>query len=136
MTELETRILKVVVSAGGHRLSIEELANEVGCTADTVYKRLSDKPEFQELFKEALVNSLTAELPGIFGSFVDEAKAGSFKHGKLLMELTGVYKEDKNSTINVNMREAEEPFKSDEDRRSFLKATLSGLLQEESDSDD
>jgi AcrR family transcriptional regulator len=136
LTDLEMRILKAVAANGGARMTIEQLAHVANCSADTIYQRLANKQDFQELFKEALVNSLTGEMPEVLSSFVEEAKGGSFKHGKLLMELTGIYKEDKKVTHNVNLREVEQPFKDDSERKKFLKATLSEIFVEEEDEKD
>ncbi len=130
LTGLETKLLKAVVAPAGRRLSIEELAETVSCKPDTIYQRLTDNPDFRELFKEALTGSLTGEVPEILNAFSDQAKSGSFKHGKLILEITGVYKEDKKHTLDVNVHEAEMPFKSDEERRAFLQATLSEVLQD------
>lgn len=131
LTDLETKILKAVAAGGGSRMTIEQLADAASCSADTIYQRLANKPDFQELFKQTLVNSLTAEMPEVFSSFIKEAKGGNFKHGKLLMELAGIYKEDKKQTIDVNFHEAEQPFKDDNERKKFLRATLSDVLSED-----
>ena len=53
-----------------------------------------------------------------------EAKAGSFKHGKLILELSGLYNEETNLNVNATVAVGESPFKSEEDRSKFLKATL------------
>ena len=135
LTELETKILRSVVSSSGRRLSIDELAAVTGCSTETIYNRLMKKAEFQELFKEALTNSLIPEMPEVLNSFIDEGKKGSFKHGKLLLEITSIYKENKKITADVNVHESEEPFKSAEERKAFLKETLSGIIMDDQDTD-
>ena len=136
LTGLEARLLKAIATPIGRRLSVEELADAASCKPDTIYQRLQENPEFHELFKQALTGSLTAEIPEILNAFTQHAKGGSFKHGKLILELAGIYKEDKKQTLAINVHESEVPFKNDEERHKFLQATLSDVLLKEESEDD
>lgn len=110
-------------SMGMNRLTVEQIAIEVGCKPDFICKRLSDL-EFRRLFFETLKSSLAVETPAILKRFVEEARNGSFKHGKLILEISGLYSEETNINLRGKLDVTESPFKSDEDRAAFLKATL------------
>jgi len=129
LTDLEKKVLKIVSSEAGRRLTVEELADRVGCQASTVYKRLQNK-EFRDLFMEAMRNSIAASVPEVMNAFIDRAKTGSFKHGKLILEVSGIYEETKNIKADVGMSE-ESPFKDDNETKDFLKKTLSAALSDE-----
>lgn len=130
ITELEQNILKTAAQLEGKRFTIEEIADKVGCSPLTIHKRLQDE-EFRELFLDTLKNSLSAEVPEVLNSFVERAKGGSFKHGKLVLEIAGVYKEKKEIKGDFGLHSGESPFENDEERRHFLKDTLSRALEEE-----
>lgn len=122
LTDLETKILKAVHGHGNRRLSVEEIADSVGCRPDTVYKRLQ-KDEFRQMFFEATKNSLSADVPVILNAFVDAAKNGSYKHGQLILEMAGAY--DSTQKVQAEISSVEEsPFKDDKDKKEFLKKTL------------
>lgn len=129
LTELEQRLLKTI-SATGARMTVEELADAVGCQASTIYRRLQNK-NFKDLFVETMKTSLTAEVPGILKAFVGEALSGSFRHGKLLLEIAKVYTEEKKIVGDIGVREGETPFQSAEERQEWLQATLGHLVEEE-----
>jgi len=127
-TALEEKILKTLASLGGdRRVSVEELADIVECKPETIYTRLHRNEEFRETFKAVLKNSLVGEIPAVLQSFVDIAKQGSFKHQKLFLELVGMYQEKQQIQADIRSVTTEIPFKDDQERDSFLQATLSGL---------
>jgi len=125
LTELETRLLKTA-AASGSRITVEQLAKKAGCQADTIHRRLQNE-EFRSLFIETMKSSLTAEVPAVLNSFVEAAKAGSFQHGKLVLEIAGAYSDKKEIKANIGVSEGESPFKDDDDRKAFLKETLGKL---------
>lgn len=133
LSRRDIRILKFAAQAGGtdmDRFTLEQIANDSGCTVEFIHKRLSDF-EFRNLFFETLKTSLAVETPAILQKFVMEAKSGSFKHGKLILELAGLYNEETNVNVNANVTVGESPFRSAEDRSKFLQATLKEYLPEE-----
>lgn len=131
-TEFGVRILEVAAAHSSRRLTIEELAVKADTTPARIYKKLQDL-EFRELFIETMKTSLLGDVPEILNSFVGLAKAGSFKHGKLVLQVAQIYEDKKTLTANVHVDAV--PFKNDEDRRAFLAATV-GELVSGGDSDD
>ncbi len=133
LSNLDTKILKAAaLKADGNRLSVEEIAVNVGCTPDTIHKRLQSD-EFRGLFIETVKNSLVSEIPKVLNAFVSKAVSGSFQHGKLVLEIAGAYTETKNIKADLGIKEGESPFKNDEERRAFLSETLGKLNLEVGD---
>lgn len=129
LTELETRVLKAASKESGRRLTVEELSKKVGCSPGTIYQRLQNK-EFRQLFMETMRNSVAEAVPEVLNAFSDKAKEGEFKHGKLLLEIAGIYEEKKNITAEVGITE-ESPFKDEKESKEFLKKTLAKAISEE-----
>lgn len=131
LTILEEKILKTLATmTDNRRVSIYELAKKVGCTEDTILKRLQ-KPEFRGIFMETLKNTLVSEVPEILNAFMEQAKAGSFKHGKLIFEMTDFYHEKKETKIDIGLQTGESVFKDDDERKTLLMETLGRLSNEE-----
>lgn len=131
----EKKILAAALKCGEKRLSVSGLAEESGVKKTVICEKLKN-PEFRQLFSEVMQAALTAETPEILHTFVSAAKEGSFKHGKLILELTGVYSEKQKIELGGKVELTETLFKSDEDRESFAKATLDKLLRKEEDLDE
>jgi len=127
LTGVEERILLAAgdYSPGG-RLSAEELAERADISVQQVYEKLQD-PQFRNMFLEVLTNSLSAEVPSILNAFVSKGKEGSFKHGKLLLEIAGVYHEKKEIKGKLGVSDNEEPFKDEEQKKAFMQDTLKKL---------
>jgi hypothetical protein len=137
LSELEEKLLAVAASAGGNRLTIQELADKCKCKPATIHKKLQEE-EFKQLFLETLKGSLISDIPDILNSFVKEAKDGSFKHGELLLELAGVHKKEVNANVGIKFRQIEgdeNPFTDESEKVKFLKGVLArlsaGLVEEE-----
>lgn len=125
-TNVETKILKALATAGGGRMTMTELAAKVGASPDTIYNRLQNQG-FRDIFIETLRNSLAGEVPQVLRAFIDAAVAGSFQHGKMVLELAGMHKEESTINLNAQIRDGEQPFKDAEQRQEFLSSTLAKL---------
>ena len=129
ISRADKKLLQIAVRSGqDKRLSIRDIAEEAGRTDSFVYSRLQDE-QFRAMWMEALKTSLVAETPAILQKFTEMAKNGSFQHGKLILEIAGVADNEKRVTMNANIRVTEQPFKDDEQKESFIKATLHKYLE-------
>ena len=86
-------------------------------------------PEFRQLFVEAIKSSLIGETPAILHTFVSAAKEGSFKHGKLILEMTGVHTDKQKVEMSGQVEINDTLFKTDEERISFLKETVGEFVK-------
>lgn len=127
-TDLEKRILRIV---GEKRLPIDQLAAEAGCRPETIYKRMQNKPEFSEAFNEMMLMGVRGHLPAVLDAFIAEALAGSFSHGKLLLEIGGVYQKKQQVDAQISVRDDGPVFKSDREKWEFLKATFDEKPEED-----
>ena len=131
LDSIATKILSAALESGQRRMPVEAIARHAGCSIETLSKRLKD-PEFKQLFLETMKSSLLAETPEILSAFLTEAKSGSFKHGKLILEITEVYAEKKRVDMDANLKvDNSSPFANDEERKEFLKATISKYTEED-----
>ncbi len=127
LSRVEKRILAAALECGQTHLTVEGIAQAAGCSAEVVCKRLQ-RPEFKQLFTEAVQSALVAETPAILNTFVHAAKEGSFKHGKLILEITGMHQETQKVELAGKVDVGESLFQSDEERREFLQATLADTI--------
>ena len=130
----EKKILTEAMNCGAQKLTVTAIAKKVGVKPEYVVEKLK-KPEFRQLFVESMQDGIVAEAPAILHSFVNAAKEGSFQHGKLILELAGVHQENQRIDLHAKMEVEQSLFKSDDERRDFLKATLAEI-REKQDQDD
>lgn len=141
LSQRDKEILKFAVNSGASgqgRVTIEQIADGTGCTVDYIYKRLSNL-EFRSLFFETLRSCLAVEIPAILEKFVEAARDGSYRHGKLVLEIAGLYNAETNVNLKADVGVRESPFKSDKDRKRFLEETLKDFIDTSAlsgDSDD
>jgi len=130
LTAKEKKILKEAMRCGEQKLTITAIAKKVGVKPEYVVEKLK-KPEFRQLFVESMQDGIVGEAPAILHSFVNAAKEGSFQHGKLILELAGVHQENQRIDLHAKMDVEQPLFKTDEERKEFLKATLAELKEDE-----
>lgn len=123
LTKTEKNILKAVGECGQTTLTAHAIADKAGCSPAFVCEKLKD-PEFKVMFREMIEASLSAETPQILQTFSDQAKQGSFKHGKLILELTGVYSEKQRVEMSGRVDVGVDIFKDEEEKNSFIRSTL------------
>ena len=99
-TPCEQRILEALLDPKNRRKTVTELCRIAEVDRKTYYNAYQ-KPEFVALVKdESRRLVLAAVLPTIH-AFSKEAKKGSYQHGKVLLEMAGVYCEKKETKAEV-----------------------------------
>jgi hypothetical protein len=129
LSDLEEKLLAAAAAAGGKRLTILELSEKCRCKPATIHKKLQEDT-FRQLFLETLKGGLVADVPDILSAFVSEAKAGSYKHGELLLDIAGIHKKEVNANIGVKFKQTEgdeNPFGDDKEKAKFLRGILTRL---------
>lgn len=135
LTKEERKMLQTALNSGGKRVTLELLAKDCNRSVNFVYQKLQE-PAFKELFMDALRGSLLAEVPEIMGAFVTKAKEGSFPHGKLLLEIAGIYNNESNLNIRAQIEAKQAPMMSEDEKMEFVRATLAEFkVIEERDED-
>ncbi len=135
ISKKDKSILKFVAQQGNlrkERMSVEQIAKGTNCSVDYIYDKLTNE-NFRNLFFDVLKSALAIETPSILEKFVSEAQNGSFSHGKLVLELAGMYNESKNVNLKAQVSMDNSPFANKEERTEFLKATLEDFLTEDAE---
>jgi hypothetical protein len=89
-SENELKLLKTLLNPKNRNLSITEKTEQAGISRQMYYYYMK-KQGFVDLLRKASKNLVVSEIPDIIHAFVNEAKKGSFKHGKLLLEMSEMY---------------------------------------------
>ena len=121
---VEKRILKAATRNLGR---VEDIADAAGCSTTTVYKAMQ-KLEFRQAFNEALRGNLVSEVPQILKAFAEEARQGSYKHGKLILEMTETYvppTKKVDAKIDAQIDSDDSMFGSAEERKDFIRSLAS-----------
>jgi hypothetical protein len=117
-TEAEQKLLDVLLNPDYRMKSIKEIC-AIAAIGRTTYYAAFKKPEFQALYKSQSRALVDQSIAPVLNTFVREALRGSFQHGKVILEMAGLYSEK--STVEVTG----ELLLSAEDRR----ARIAELLQ-------
>jgi len=79
-----------------------EIAEEVNVSTKTLSRMSRDAKEFAQ---KICLAKMLCDIPAIADKFIQKAKEGSFNHGKLIFEMTGIHtpkQETKNENNNIN----------------------------------
>jgi hypothetical protein len=109
-TMAEEKLLEVLLSPEHRMKSITDICKVAGCSRVLYYSAFK-KPEFQALYKSQSKALVDQSIAPVLNTFVREALRGSFQHGKVILEMAGLYSEksqlEVTGEINVNMSQSE-----------------------------
>jgi len=92
LTATEKRLIEALLDPGNRFKSISEICDIIDCSRKTYY-RAFEKTHFREAYKSQAAALSERHLGQVMNAFVKEATRGSFQHGKVLLEMAGVYAE-------------------------------------------
>ena len=92
LTPTEKRLIEALLEPNNRFKSISEICDTAKCSRNTYY-RAFNKPHFREEYKRQAAALSERHLGQVMNAFVREATRGSFQHGKVLLEMAGVYSE-------------------------------------------
>jgi hypothetical protein len=102
-TAAERRLLEVLINPENRNKSVTDIC-QLADISRTTYYEVFNKPEFVALknkWGKTLVSSKTL---AVIHAFQREAiQRGSFQHGKVLLEIDGVYTEKKEIEVNKKL---------------------------------
>lgn len=105
LTEKEKALLEVLINPDYRMKSITDICKIAKCSRSTYYEAFS-KPHFVEIYKQQSMDMVKQSVASVLNTFVREAQRGSFQHGKVLLEMAGIYTEkqhlDHGGNININ----------------------------------
>lgn len=110
LTESEEKLLDVLLNPDYRMKSVKEVCS-LAQIGRTTYYAAFNKPEFKALYKAKSRELVDNAVAPVLNTFVREALRGSFQHGKVILEMAGLYSEkqqiDINTDININLNPAE-----------------------------
>lgn len=101
LTPTEKRLIEALLDPNNRFKSITEICDTVKCSRPTYY-RAFNKPHFRDAYKSRAAALSERHLGQVMNAFVKEATRGSFQHGKVLLEMAGVYAEKTQRDLNLN----------------------------------
>lgn len=105
LTEKEKALLEILINPDYRMKSITDICKAAKCSRNIYYNAFS-KPEFVEIYKQKSMDMVKQSVAPVLNTFIREAQRGSFQHGKVLLEMAGIYIEkqrlDHGGNININ----------------------------------
>lgn len=89
-TEKEKNLLEVLLNPEYRMKSITDICKAAKCSRNIYYDAFA-KPEFVELYKQYSNDLVKQSVAPVINAFIREAQRGSFNHGKMLLEMAGMY---------------------------------------------
>ena len=110
LTENDKRLLEVLLNPDYRMKSITDLCN-IAKISRMAYYRAMEKPEFKSLYKAKSKELVDNAIAPVLNTFVREALRGSFQHGKVILEMAGLYSDKQQievtGGIDVNLSRSE-----------------------------
>jgi hypothetical protein len=103
-TEGEKRLLDVLLNPEYRTKSITDICKIAACSRFLYYDSFK-KPGFQELYKAQSKALVDQSIAPVLNTFVREALRGSFQHGKVILEMAGLYSEKSQLEITGEINE-------------------------------
>lgn len=103
LTKAEKSIIETILNPENRMKSVSDICKIAKVDRSTYY-RAFQKHEFVETYKKLSENLIKQFIAPVINAFIREAQRGSFQHGKVLLEMVGLYNkkdEDGAKTINI-----------------------------------
>ncbi len=105
LTKAEQSLLEALLNPENRMKSVADVCKIAKVDRSTYY-RAFQKPDFIEIYNKQSLNLVKQSVSSILNTFIREAQRGSFQHGKVLLEMAGMYTEKSNvsvtGAVNVN----------------------------------
>lgn len=110
LTEKEQILLEVMLNPEYRMKSITDICSIAKCDRATYYRAFAKK-EFTEEYNAKSKELIKQSVAPVINTFIREAQRGSFQHGKVILEMAGIYTESSkveskvtsdNTNINID----------------------------------
>lgn len=91
-TKKEQNLLNALLDPANRLKSISDICKIAKCSRQVYYDAFK-KPEFVDHYKQESKALASKHIGQVLNAFVKEASRGSFQHGKVLLEMAGLYQE-------------------------------------------
>jgi len=113
LTKSERALLEVLLNPENRMKSVADICKIAKIDRSTYY-RAFQKPDFVEIYKQQAIDLVKQSVAPIINTFIREAQRGSFQHGKILLEMAGVYSENLKLSADVNVNNPYEGLTTEE----------------------
>jgi hypothetical protein len=113
LTRSERALLEVLLNPENRMKSVANICKIAKIDRSTYY-RAFQKPDFVEIYKQQAIDLVKQSVAPIINTFIREAQRGSFQHGKILLEMAGVYSENLKLSADVNVNNPYEGLTTEE----------------------
>ena len=100
-TEKEKALLEVLINPDYRMKSITDICKIAKCSRFTYYEAFS-KPDFVDEYNRRSADLVKQSVGSVLNTFIREAQRGSFQHGKIVLEMAGLYNDKLEITGQVN----------------------------------
>lgn len=92
LTRSEQALLEALLNPENRIKSVTDICKIAKVDRATYYRAFA-KPHFAELYNRRSVDLVKQSVASVLNTFVREAQRGSFQHGKVVLEMAGLYAE-------------------------------------------
>ena len=93
-TLAERKLLEVLLNPEFRTATVTDICKRAGISRQAYYKTFK-KPEFVAYYESQSRDLVRAAIGPVVNAFVRAAKEGSYPHGKVILEMAGLYTEAK-----------------------------------------
>ena len=92
LTKSEQALLETMINPENRMKSVSDICKIAKVDRSTYY-RAFQKQEFVDSYNKQSINLVKQSVASVLNTFVREAQRGSFQHGKVILEMAGLYAE-------------------------------------------
>lgn len=107
-TEKEKNLLEVLLNPENRMKSITDICKLAICTRPVYYEAFA-KPGFVNIYNKQSVDLVKQSVSSVLNTFIREAQRGSFQHGKVILEMAGIYTEKSDVKVSGSL-EVNNPY--------------------------
>ncbi len=100
-TEKEKILLEALLNPENRMKSITDICKVAKCSRNVYYEAFA-KEGFTDLYNKMSYDIVKQNVGSIINTFIKQAQRGSFQHGKVLLEMSGMYTEKSKTEISVS----------------------------------
>lgn len=102
LTKAEQSLLEALLNPENRMKSVADICKAAKVDRSTYY-RAFQKQEFVEVYNRHSVNLVKQNVASVINTFIREAQRGSFQHGKVILEMAGIYAEKQDVKVSGSM---------------------------------
>ena len=103
LTNAEQNLLEALLNPENRMKSVADICKAAKVDRSTYY-RAFQKPEFVVIYNKQSLDLVKHNVASVLNTFVREAQRGSFQHGKVILEMAGLYAEKSDVKVSGTVK--------------------------------